>query len=527
MELIPKGNKVIISVLRRIALIVDETPTSISCIFLPSSASLVKKSSTIHDDDDPNPNLFPHSGGCTKVFDIAGMPACSPIQQLELASLKGRHAQVCVSRQPQNQYVLPVSQRLLPLPSSDDIDSLSRPTTDSFVATEYQQHSEAMTLGYGANNTFSFDPYLRARNSYTANSLAVSAMRSTASDIVTQVHNQHQYRELAPIPARGRKRLAISDLVLDMDVDVVLSSGPTSDSTTPSSMFSSAASSPSFDNRDSFGAAGTDASQDIFGRSPAKPYALGDGEHHTPAQSQSYTHTEAPTPTTIRFAVDLGFDGVSMTTHSPYRAPALPQSHATQGQPKATAQPRRAPVSKPKKTAASPASRKRSQAAATTASKTRRKKNRVTGKTKGARTESERIADMQANRWIMQFGVIHAVCAGCGSRFKNDKRSRFYPGLIEKHSRTCPGVKRKKAEKKVIEERERVWIYIKDEETYVLAKEDGTAADIVPGNETKTKTKDEDANVAVELPLAEEDELESEDDDDEYVPARGVCSRRF
>jgi hypothetical protein len=61
-------------------------------------------------------------------------------------------------------------------------------------------------------------------------------------------------------------------------------------------------------------------------------------------------------------------------------------------------------------------------------------------KKKGARTEAQRRAILNADRWTTTVAPHHVGCRGCKKTIKLDARSRYYPGLWEKHRERCEGV---------------------------------------------------------------------------------------
>ncbi|KAJ7624502.1 hypothetical protein FB45DRAFT_1060788 [Roridomyces roridus] len=63
-------------------------------------------------------------------------------------------------------------------------------------------------------------------------------------------------------------------------------------------------------------------------------------------------------------------------------------------------------------------------------------------KRKSSRTENERRAELTSDPFVVPGTVTpHEVgCAGCERTIKLDKRSRYYPGLWEKHRDRCPEV---------------------------------------------------------------------------------------
>ncbi|KAJ6556250.1 hypothetical protein B0H19DRAFT_1071366 [Mycena capillaripes] len=65
----------------------------------------------------------------------------------------------------------------------------------------------------------------------------------------------------------------------------------------------------------------------------------------------------------------------------------------------------------------------------------------VVRKKKGARTEAQRRALLEADPWTVAVAPHHVICRGCTHTIRLDKRSRYYPGLWEKHRERCEGVK--------------------------------------------------------------------------------------
>ncbi|KAF7372139.1 hypothetical protein MVEN_00072800 [Mycena venus] len=63
-----------------------------------------------------------------------------------------------------------------------------------------------------------------------------------------------------------------------------------------------------------------------------------------------------------------------------------------------------------------------------------------TGK-KTARSEAERREALEADEWTLQVKPLQVVCRGCGRTIKLDRRSRYYPGLWEKHRNKCKHVR--------------------------------------------------------------------------------------
>lgn len=61
---------------------------------------------------------------------------------------------------------------------------------------------------------------------------------------------------------------------------------------------------------------------------------------------------------------------------------------------------------------------------------------------KTARKEAERRAVLENDVWTGLVDPNRVVCRGCGNTIKLDARSRYYPGLWEKHRGRCEGVKR-------------------------------------------------------------------------------------
>ncbi|KAJ7225111.1 hypothetical protein B0H12DRAFT_1223836 [Mycena haematopus] len=67
-------------------------------------------------------------------------------------------------------------------------------------------------------------------------------------------------------------------------------------------------------------------------------------------------------------------------------------------------------------------------------------------KKKGARTEAQRRAVLTNDVWTTAVAPHEVRCRGCKSTIKLDGRSRYYPGLWEKHRLRCEGVKKGTAE---------------------------------------------------------------------------------
>ncbi|KAJ7775341.1 hypothetical protein B0H16DRAFT_1712923 [Mycena metata] len=62
-------------------------------------------------------------------------------------------------------------------------------------------------------------------------------------------------------------------------------------------------------------------------------------------------------------------------------------------------------------------------------------------KKKGARTEAQRRALLKGDVWTKKVRPHSVDCRGCKQTIKLDGRSRYYPGLWEKHRERCNGVK--------------------------------------------------------------------------------------
>ncbi|KAJ7223470.1 hypothetical protein GGX14DRAFT_558039 [Mycena pura] len=60
---------------------------------------------------------------------------------------------------------------------------------------------------------------------------------------------------------------------------------------------------------------------------------------------------------------------------------------------------------------------------------------------KTARKESERKALLETDPWVLAVSATQVVCAGCRQTIRLDARSRYYPGLWEKHRDRCDGVR--------------------------------------------------------------------------------------
>ncbi|KAJ7132554.1 hypothetical protein C8R44DRAFT_731210 [Mycena epipterygia] len=59
---------------------------------------------------------------------------------------------------------------------------------------------------------------------------------------------------------------------------------------------------------------------------------------------------------------------------------------------------------------------------------------------KTARKEDERRALLVNDPWTLTVELNHVICRGCERSIKLDGRSRYYPGLWQKHRGRCPGI---------------------------------------------------------------------------------------
>jgi len=59
---------------------------------------------------------------------------------------------------------------------------------------------------------------------------------------------------------------------------------------------------------------------------------------------------------------------------------------------------------------------------------------------KTARTEAERRLALESDEWTLRVTPHEVVCRGCRRTIKLDRRSRYYPGLWEKHRDRCEHV---------------------------------------------------------------------------------------
>ncbi|KAJ6521567.1 hypothetical protein DFH09DRAFT_1192631 [Mycena vulgaris] len=64
------------------------------------------------------------------------------------------------------------------------------------------------------------------------------------------------------------------------------------------------------------------------------------------------------------------------------------------------------------------------------------------GGKKSSRTEAERRATLEMDEWVLSVTAHEVVCRGCRRPIKLDKRSRYYPGLWEKHRDRCEHIAR-------------------------------------------------------------------------------------
>ncbi|KAJ7154936.1 hypothetical protein C8R43DRAFT_1000772 [Mycena crocata] len=59
---------------------------------------------------------------------------------------------------------------------------------------------------------------------------------------------------------------------------------------------------------------------------------------------------------------------------------------------------------------------------------------------KTARNEAERIADLRADFWALEFTAHTVECRGCRRTIMLDRRSTYYSGLFDKHKERCTEV---------------------------------------------------------------------------------------
>ncbi|KAJ7223458.1 hypothetical protein GGX14DRAFT_694395 [Mycena pura] len=64
---------------------------------------------------------------------------------------------------------------------------------------------------------------------------------------------------------------------------------------------------------------------------------------------------------------------------------------------------------------------------------------------KTARKEAERKTLLEADPWTLTVSATQVVCGGCKQTIRLDARSRYYPGLWEKHRDRCDGIRMKRA----------------------------------------------------------------------------------
>ncbi|KAJ7662618.1 hypothetical protein DFH06DRAFT_1190485 [Mycena polygramma] len=77
---------------------------------------------------------------------------------------------------------------------------------------------------------------------------------------------------------------------------------------------------------------------------------------------------------------------------------------------------------------------------------------------KTSRTEAERRHALESDEWTVSVFPHEVVCRGCRHTIKLDRRSRYYPGLWEKHRDRCEGVGKMKEAMGLQEPVEQVWI---------------------------------------------------------------------
>jgi hypothetical protein len=59
------------------------------------------------------------------------------------------------------------------------------------------------------------------------------------------------------------------------------------------------------------------------------------------------------------------------------------------------------------------------------------------GQKSGHKNEAERIADLKADNYCTIISPIKVRCLNCEQEIRLDRRSRYYPGLWEKHRDKC------------------------------------------------------------------------------------------
>ncbi|KAJ7478971.1 hypothetical protein FB451DRAFT_1240274 [Mycena latifolia] len=65
---------------------------------------------------------------------------------------------------------------------------------------------------------------------------------------------------------------------------------------------------------------------------------------------------------------------------------------------------------------------------------------------KSSRSEAERRKTLETDEWTMDVTPHEVVCRGCRRSIKLDRRSRYYPGLWEKHRDRCEHVTKMRGE---------------------------------------------------------------------------------
>nr|GAT51307.1 predicted protein [Mycena chlorophos] len=235
------------------------------------------------------------------------------------------------------------------------------------------------------------------------------------------------------------------------------------------------------------------------------------GSRETNKQSKRLSCASVPVSRLLRFRVGATDDdldseteteteSMSMGWSSPAREPFRFGSASAAGAGPSTLRPAAAPKTRARARKTAPTATRRATKqgkakAAAAASKRKATKvlNPQPGRTKkSARTQAQRIHDLQVNPYVKQFGAHHVICAACNTRKVIDSRprNRFYPWSFEKHVRGCKEIPEAERKAPIVPLLGREWACVRvrvarededeDEivETYVLVV-DGVVQSVV------------------------------------------------
>ncbi|KAJ7261052.1 hypothetical protein C8J57DRAFT_1635615 [Mycena rebaudengoi] len=167
------------------------------------------------------------------------------------------------------------------------------------------------------------------------------------------------------------------------------------------------------------------------------PHCLG----LTTTSAQNYCSHSPPAPPSIQLSDETDLD------HEPYRW----DPSATEGSRSATpSETNSTPAPSAVRLAGLRSASKRGsnippvlQARKTKTTLSARTERRKEGK-KSAFTEEERKRALESDPWTLSVELNQVVCRGCHKTIRLDRRSRYYPGLWQKHRDRCAQVRKLK-----------------------------------------------------------------------------------